>query len=81
MCNGLLMAKSEMTALFILVSQRRPSSGFSLMILQQGRLPIPTSIKLLNIQSLINKIDDFLNEHKLRDNNKEIYVENLHIEY
>ena len=31
------MAKSEMTALFILVSQRRPSGSFALMILQQGR--------------------------------------------
>lgn len=32
MCSRLLMAKSEMTALFILVSQRRPSGSFALMI-------------------------------------------------
>lgn len=32
MCSLLLMAKSEMTALFILVSQRRPSNRLALMI-------------------------------------------------
>lgn len=32
MCSRLLMAKSEMTGLFILVSQRRPSGKLFLMI-------------------------------------------------